>query len=215
MHRDNGGIPANVFTMNLADRIKLAKGIRKLPPAAYTMSGGAPLYSPSPALLCPDATPHVARCSHMASCPPACIVHSHAPDRLRCLHAAADRKGFARQLDKAIRRPSSTSDIKVNTEDDGKEPQKKAAFPPTYEDPSVPPAFMRQSQQAQVSKKVGRRHCVVREQGCLMITLVVSPHSVYIMLDQNSYRPCGYVAREDCKNHEACPSLACTGLVPQ
>ena len=49
MHRDNGGIPANVFTMNLADRIKLAKGIRKLPPAAYTMSGGAPPHS----LSCP------------------------------------------------------------------------------------------------------------------------------------------------------------------
>ena len=52
MHRDNGGIPANVFTMNLADRIKLAKGIRKLPPAAYTMSGGAPL----PSLFCPPVS---------------------------------------------------------------------------------------------------------------------------------------------------------------
>ena len=73
------------------------------------------------------------------------------------MHAAADRKGFARQLDKAIRRPSSTSDIKVSTEDDGKEPQKRAAFPPTYEDPSVPPAFVRQSQQAQVSTKPGSK----------------------------------------------------------
>ena len=36
--RDNGGIPANVFSMNLADRIKLSKGVRKLP-VAYTMSG--------------------------------------------------------------------------------------------------------------------------------------------------------------------------------
>ena len=62
MHRDNGGIPANVFTMNLADRIKLAKGIRKLPPAAYTMSGGAPPHPASPALLCPDATLHIAQC---------------------------------------------------------------------------------------------------------------------------------------------------------
>ena len=155
MHRDNGGIPANVFTMNLADRIKLAKGIRKLPPAAYTMSGGAPPHSASPALLCPDATLHIAQCFCKASCLRACILHSHAPDGLRCMHAAADRKGFARQLDKAIRRPSSTSDIKVSTEDDGKEPQKKAAFPPTYEDPSVPPAFVRQSQQAQVSTKLG------------------------------------------------------------
>ena len=36
--RDNGGIPANVFSMNLADRIKLSKGVRRLP-MAYTMSG--------------------------------------------------------------------------------------------------------------------------------------------------------------------------------
>ena len=36
--RDNGGIPANVFSMNLADRIKLSKGVRRLP-VAYTMSG--------------------------------------------------------------------------------------------------------------------------------------------------------------------------------
>ena len=71
------------------------------------------------------------------------------------MHAAADRKGFARQLDRAIRRPSSTSDIKVAAEDDGKEPQKKAAFPPTYEDPSVPPAFIRQSQQAQATTALG------------------------------------------------------------
>ena len=50
-HRDNGGIPANVFTMNLADRIKLSKGIRKLPPAAYTMSGAPPASACSALLL--------------------------------------------------------------------------------------------------------------------------------------------------------------------
>lgn len=57
--------------------------------------------------------------------------------------AAADRKGFARQLGRAIKRPSSTSDIKGDPEADSKPP----SFPPAYEDPSVPPAFVRASRQ--------------------------------------------------------------------
>lgn len=40
-----------MFTMNLADRIKLSKGIRKLPPAAYTMSGTPPAAACSALLL--------------------------------------------------------------------------------------------------------------------------------------------------------------------
>ena len=62
-----------------------------------------------------------------------------------CVIAAADRKGFARQLGRAIKRPSSTSDIKDpdSQNADGKGQNQKALFPPTYEDPSVPPAFTR------------------------------------------------------------------------
>ena len=62
---------------------------------------------------------------------------------MNALVAAADRKGFARQLGRAIKRPSSTSDIKAEPEADSKPP----SFPPAYEDPSVPPAFVRTSQQ--------------------------------------------------------------------
>ena len=67
---------------------------------------------------------------------PACLTRG-------CVAAAADRKGFARQLGRAIKRPSSTSDIKGEPEADAKPP----SFPPAYEDPSVPPAFVRTSQQ--------------------------------------------------------------------
>lgn len=31
--------PANVFSMTLSERMKLSKGLRRIPPAAYTMSG--------------------------------------------------------------------------------------------------------------------------------------------------------------------------------
>lgn len=94
VHRDNGGIPANVFTMNLADRIKLAKGIRKLPPAAYTMSGVHAHTShrtPSPALLCPDALSHIAPRSPQALVPT--TLHCALPcTRLAALHACSCRQ---------------------------------------------------------------------------------------------------------------------------
>lgn len=66
-----------------------------------------------------------------------------------CVDAAADRKGFARQLGHAIKRPSSTSDIKDpgSQDADSKGQNQKALFPPTYEDPSVPPAFTRKPPQ--------------------------------------------------------------------
>ena len=66
-----------------------------------------------------------------------------------CVIVAADRKGFARQLGRAIKRPSSTSDIKDPDPQgaDGKGSNQKASFPPTYEDPSVPPAFTRNAPQ--------------------------------------------------------------------
>ncbi len=35
----DGGFPANVFSMTLSERMKLSKGMRRIPPAAYTMSG--------------------------------------------------------------------------------------------------------------------------------------------------------------------------------
>lgn len=50
VQRDNGGIPSNVFTMNLADRIKLSKSVRKLGPSAYTMSGDL-LHHSSPKMV--------------------------------------------------------------------------------------------------------------------------------------------------------------------
>jgi hypothetical protein len=53
---------------------------------------------------------------------------------------AADRRGFAQQLGKAIKRPSSTSDIPL-PEDDAKA-SAPMQFPPTYEDP---PGFARNS----------------------------------------------------------------------
>jgi hypothetical protein len=60
--------------------------------------------------------------------------------------AAADRKGFARKLGQAIRRPSSMSDIPV-TANGGAAAEKPATaqFPPAYEDPSFPPSFARDS----------------------------------------------------------------------
>ncbi|BDA49381.1 CBL-interacting protein kinase 23 [Coccomyxa sp. Obi] len=88
-----GGFPANVFSMTLTERMKLSKGLKKMPPAAYTMS-------------------------------------------------AADRKGFARLLGKAIKRPSSTSDIPMPAEATS---PAASQFPPAYADPSVPPAFVRAS----------------------------------------------------------------------
>ncbi len=45
-----------------------------------------------------------------------------------CAFAAADRKGFSQQLGRAIRRPSSTSDI----------PEEDTSFPPAA---SFPPAY--------------------------------------------------------------------------
>ena len=56
---------------------------------------------------------------------------------------------------------------------------------------------------------------MVSKRGCLIITLVPSPHSVYLLSGRDSYRPCGCVACEDCKNPETCQSLACTASVLQ
>lgn len=65
--------------------------------------------------------------------------------------AAADRRGFARLLGKAIRRPSSTSDIPVPEED---EKPANSQFPPSYNDPSVPPAFARASKSGAVAHPI-------------------------------------------------------------
>lgn len=64
---------------------------------------------------------------------------------------AADRKGFARLLGKAIKRPSSTSDIRVPEAD--AEPA-ASQFPPTYNDPSFPPSFVRASKSGAVAHPV-------------------------------------------------------------
>lgn len=69
-------------------------------------------------------------------------------------NAAADRRGFAHQLGRAIKRPSSTSDIPAVPEE-GSKPSSSQQFPPTYEDPSVPPAFERESKRLAHAVKQG------------------------------------------------------------
>ena len=81
--------------------------------------------------------------------------------------AAADRKGFARLLGKAIKRPSSTSDIPVPAEDIS---PASSQFPPTYADPSVPPAFARASKSGAAAQP----------------STVTAPLSTVPLLDTNS-----------------------------